>query len=148
MLLLQRALDCEGRRTHTNICGMDCACALAANFSCYNNRNVFCSRMMNNGIIRSLCYHKYNLRKACVGPVSFIWERVSYSGEAVSSIRRKRWTCSSQPGYKSQLCTVWPYTNWFTSLSLFLCWKMTSFPRPLCDHMHKLTMWTTKHSYQ
>lgn len=87
MLLLQRAVDCEGRCTHTNICGMDCACVLAANFSCYNNQNVFCSRMMKNGIIRPLCYHKYNLRKAC-GPVSFVWKRASYSGEAVSSISR------------------------------------------------------------
>lgn len=43
---------------------------------------------MKNGIIGSLCYHKYNLRKACVGPVSFVPRRVSYSGEAVSSIRR------------------------------------------------------------
>lgn len=40
-----------------------------------------------NGIIRPLCYHKYNLRKAC-GPVSFVWKRASYSGEAVSSISR------------------------------------------------------------
>lgn len=81
-------VDREGWRTRTNICGADCASVLAANFSCYNNQNVFCSQMMRNGIIGSQCYHKYNLRKACVGPVSFVPERVSYSGEAFSSIRR------------------------------------------------------------
>lgn len=102
--------------------------------------------MMKNGIIGSQCYHKYNLRKACVGPVSFVPERVSYSGEAVSSIRRfekKTLNLQQTEVQVPALHCVTLYKSIHVSEPISVL-ENGSFARSLCDHMHELSMGMTK----